>query len=349
MKLKKKIKKLAVYSSALMILTEPIKVSAYKEHAQEVHELSATAMNPDSYIYLSLEDAKKACFIKDAPTKEQLLNAVYDNDNIKENYKKYFIDYIKAYCKKYKDIDKSLLYYNIKNLKEVNIKDISENNQAGTFNSYKKEITLDDDLKSDKDILSVLSHEIGHGNQTAFLDDAGIYISFRKNEFGRSFLEELNTYCTDLIGFDNRNAYPENIPILKDALGLTNKEIIELYAEGHINDITEKLTELNPDIDAEEFVTLNDEQLEYLHNYEENATTVDKLERKVYKTYIDYFFSRQKKNNYANYETELPKFAHHLSQTLENDNGKNDKNDSKIYHYLNKTRIKTEKVLKKSR
>ena len=70
---------------------------------------------------ITLEEAEKKNLLKQNPAKEELLQAVKENRNIKEEYKQIFNRYIEKFCEEKEHIDKAILYQNIKDLQEIKI------------------------------------------------------------------------------------------------------------------------------------------------------------------------------------------------------------------------------------
>ena len=74
--------------------------------------------------------------------------------------------------------------------------------------------------------------------------------------FGRSFLEILNTYFTEDIGFIQDNDYPAYTNLLRYATNISTKQLAKIYSGGHISDLVNLITKNVECDNVSEFINL---------------------------------------------------------------------------------------------
>lgn len=344
MELKKKLKKVVLYSGALLTLMHPTVLKAKTTPKNVVtiekdwyKDFGDTVYYFDNYSYIDYQTAKKKGFVKENPSKKELLKAVDENNKIKDEDKEYLREYIKRFCKKYPKINKFKLLNNIKGLKLV----LAENNPVlGSFTFINKNMTFDKNFYnnnvSEQDNIfkkDVYIHEVGHMNQNLvinqckkrkYLNETYSYIkpyniTFTKevHGLGESYVEELNVYCGELLGYKDKSVYPHNIPLFKEIVDLSDEEIMKLYTTGNIDDCIKELKKVDSKLSAKKLIKLNDKQCDMLNHIPED---LEPVELGLYKQYIDYFYSKEEKENYSDYENDFATFNKCLNEVLYRDN-----------------------------
>lgn len=290
------------------------------------------------------------------PTTDELKQAVNNNSNINNEFKQYFYNYINKYCKKYPKLDKAVFLKNIESLEKISIEDIEASNTLGTFSCGEHKITIDVDTYNN-DESNTIYHEIGHLNQGVVIEnkDYIIRILFDDNmnynyRFGRSFLEILNTYFTEDIGFIQDNDYPAYTNLLRYATNISTKQLAKIYSGGHISDLVNLITKNVECDNVSEFINCNDKLVNFIVDEDWDSKGFDKyvkkreeIENDLYKLYIDYIFKIQKLNNYKNYDNNYINFMTELENNVDSISTKQDK---KVYDYFYKKEAKVSKKLK---
>lgn len=265
----------------------------------------------------TINEAFERGYLEPNPTFERLIKAVDENNNIPYDMKDYFYYYIKRLYKDGKNNIKnsSILLKNIELLDGVYsipqsyIEAISGSNRTvgGFLSSYNEHfIFLSEETKSYHQY--TLNHELNHMRKTLLHQDTEnntiIHICFDK-ETGYSLDEELNSYYTSL-SFVEFGDYPyENIYLLK--IILTENDLENIYFYGNIDTLNHRLGEIDSSIDFERFVQCSDLQVNYI--FDKDPSNDYAIDYELYSIYIDYFFSKERQDNYQNFSKNFNDFC----------------------------------------
>ena len=320
---------------------------------------------------ITLEEAEKKNLLKQNPAKEELLQAVKENRNIKEEYKQIFNRYIEKFCEEKEHIDKAILYQNIKDLQEIKIisKEELEKKQneftVMAISKRKKIIYIRDKENVMKKIgylqdINIFEnkffHEITHlSNQIIIEDEKGS--KYEINGRGSRLIQEehIMEQMTEDIANDIYKDETEtclyldqNMDLLKLIIGESYYENI-FYYEG-ISKLNEILENKNKNISVVDFIRLSyEQQVAYYElikaqsknieekQIEEKRKRKEQIDLELYKIYIDYMLAEEELQKYIDFEQEIKnlKVAEDVQETL--------------YDYLNEYSTKEQKRKQKTK
>lgn len=195
---------------------------------------------------ITLEEAEKKNLLKQNPAKEELLQAVKENRNIKEEYKQIFNRYIEKFCEEKEHIDKAILYQNIKDLQEIKIisKEELEKQQneftVMAISKRKKIIYIREDLyKKYKKALKELMKEDKRSDKENVMKKIGYLQDI--NIFENKFFHEITHLSNQIIIEDEKGSKYEING--RGSHIIQEEHIMEQMTEDIANDIYKDETE----------------------------------------------------------------------------------------------------------
>ena len=195
---------------------------------------------------ITLEEAEKKNLLKQNPAKEELLQAVKENRNIKEEYKQIFNRYIEKFCEEKEHIDKAILYQNIKDLQEIKIisKEELEKQQneftVMAISKRKKIIYIREDLyKKYKKALKELMKEDKRSDKENVMKKIGYLQDI--NIFENKFFHEITHLSNQIIIEDEKGSKYEING--RGSRLIQEEHIMEQMTEDIANDIYKDETE----------------------------------------------------------------------------------------------------------
>lgn len=253
----------------------------------------------DIYAVKSLEELKQILNLE-TKTLDDVISAIENNENINSDYAKIIEAQAYKLGETINNEDYTVLYYNIENLKKIEI--ISKDkmvkkrssNTVGFFSSDKHEIFL----REDCDLESTLSHETTHMYRTlTYEDDENKYFySFDIYE-GNAIDEAVTSELTD------GTSYKEYISYLNEFRKIIDKEKAdEIFYNGTLDDLKSEVVNLyNSNYLFNKLIELIDKKLQNEKN--DSISLEEKLENNsLISTEIDKIFMIYK---LAVYETQI--------------------------------------------
>lgn len=284
-----------------------------EQHNMKVGHKDLFNLNQFQKIETIAEAEEKGYLIKN-PTYDQLIRAVDENSMIPYDKKDYFYRYITTIYEQDPFTDCSILLKNIELLEGVYSVPKEElkaifglTNTMGIFRATDHSIILNEYYKNYHQY--ILNHEFNHMRRTLLYRDpennTNIQVIFNYPDgVGFSLDEELNAYYTSL-SFIEFGGYPyQNIYLLKQIL--TEEELYNTYFFGNIDTLKARLKKIDSSIDTDQFVSYCDKQVDYL--LDKDTSNNHDIDYELYSMYIDYFFSKEKNENYEHFSQDFDTF-----------------------------------------
>lgn len=307
MQKEKKYKKLKLFKALSLFMGCTFLVS----HANDIASTFQDIIN--SYDVDTIDEAEKNGYLVKSPTREQLLEAINNNPNIssENNIQEYFCNYVNTICDRFPEIDKALL---LKNIELVNIQYLDQEElqeitgssyTVGVFYPIKHSIYLLNDYSDSLD--NVVYHEMTHmlTEGVFYVENHDILLfSFAHYNYGDILNEEFTAYFTGELFYDISNYPTKNIELLIELLG--KEKVFQLFLTETVYDLEKELKRINPELSAQSFI--DEHQKQYDYYIDDNIQNDYDQDIELYTFYIDYFMSKEKKENYQDFQDDCQDF-----------------------------------------
>lgn len=272
-------------------------IAFYKKHGVNVKTLSNGMCYVTDYetkeekvVYAYSNDDFRQYLDVPYPTLSDVKNAIINNTNIDDEYKKALIKYVSNLCI-YNDVDMSILYYNVKTLKgfvEVDLKDMQSISKSGSvvafFRPSEHVVYFPNDYDGNTEDL--LGHENTHFLTEAYFEDGNLKVirtntlnvpEFKMeenniyiNNFGNSFVEgsiDLTLMESNMLKGVMVGSYEVLSDVINLFLTYSTENIKNFNEKGPVN-FYEKMYSIGL-TDIYEIVSLMDELVVKLKNGED--------------------------------------------------------------------------------